>query len=395
MSEGLKGKEIVIEQELRDIYYNPKTGYQSAEKPYQKAKENGLNVSRKIVQDWSKTQDTFTQFKPVVKRHKFQKTFVKDLGDQIQMDLVDTKKYKNQNKGYYWILTAVEILSRMAFAIPVYRKNTENMTQAVEELLKQFEKRFGKYPNVAQFDEGKEFYNVGVKKLLNENGVEYSSTKTNRKAAIVERFNRTLKTSMWKYFHKEDNQRWINVLNEFVENYNNTKHRSILMKPVDVNNTNKDQVWMTLYGHPLGNLPLPKFKIGDTVRIYKYKNVFIKGYEANFTEEIFKIVKVFRGDPNMYEIEAFDGEKIIGKFYEQELSGVVRQDHKSLNGVGGDTKQKEEKEEEDDEDVYKVEKILKRKKVNGVNMVLVKWEDYDNRHNSWVPEANIHDMKYS
>ena len=125
----MKDEEFVIEQELRDIYYNPDTGYQSAERLYQKAKEKGLNVSRKIIKDWLKTQDAFTRYKPIIRRHKFQRTFVKDLGDQIQMDLVDMRKYKNQNKGYYWILTAVEILSRYAFTIPVYRKDTKNMTR--------------------------------------------------------------------------------------------------------------------------------------------------------------------------------------------------------------------------------------------------------------------------
>ena len=342
----MNANEVVIEQELRDIYYNPETGYQSAERLYQKAKEKGLNVSRKIVQDWLKTQDTFTRYKPIVRRHKFQRTFVKDLGDQIQMDLVDMKKYSRQNKGYYWILTSVEILSRYAFSVPVYRKDTKNMTKAVNELLKQFKERFGKYPNVAEFDEGKEFYNIGVKELLNDYNIDYFSTNSDRKAAIVERFNRTLKTSMWKYFYSKGTYNWIDILSKLVNNYNQTKHSSILMRPADVNKSNKDQVWITLYGYPLGDLPLPKFRIGDTVRISKYKNIFEKGYEANFTEEIFKIVKVFRGDPNMYEIEDFEGEPIIGKFHEEELSAV--------------------------------EKILKRKKVKGKNMILVKWLGYDN-----------------
>ena len=138
------------------------------------------------------------------------------------------------------------------------------------------------------------------------------------------------------------------------------------MKPADVNKSNKDQVWMTLYGHPLGDLPLPKFRIGDTVRISQYKNIFAKGYDANFTEEIFKITQVFRGDPNMYKIEDLEGDPMIGKFYEQELSAVDKKD-----------------------DLYKVEKILKRKKVDGKNMVYVKWEGYDNKHNSWIPEENL------
>ena len=128
-----------------------------------------------------RTQDTYTRFKPIVKKHKFQRTFVKDLADQVQLDLVDMGKYKNQNKGYYWILTGVEILSRYAFTIPVYRKDTKNMTAAVDELLKEFRDRFGKYPKTAQFDEGKEFYNVGVKELLKSHDVHYFSTNSDRK----------------------------------------------------------------------------------------------------------------------------------------------------------------------------------------------------------------------
>ena len=210
------------------------------------------------MQDWLKTQDTFTRYKPIIKKHKFQRTFVKDLGDQIQMDLVDMEKYSRQNKGYFWILTAV---SCYAFTIPVYRKGTKNMTKAVDELLKQFKERFAKYPKVAQFDDGKEFYNVGVKELLKEHNVEYFSTNSERKAAIVERFNRTLKTAMWKYFYSKGTYKWIDILNELTNNYNQTKHSNILIKPADVKKSNKDQVWITLYGYGLGDFPLPKFRI--------------------------------------------------------------------------------------------------------------------------------------
>lgn len=120
--------EFIIEPELQNLLYNPGTGYQSIERLYQKAKEKGLYVSRRIVREWVKTQNTYTKYKPIVRKHKFQRTFVKDLTNQIQTDLVDMGKYKNQNKGYYWILTAVEILSRYAFTIPVYRKDTKSMT---------------------------------------------------------------------------------------------------------------------------------------------------------------------------------------------------------------------------------------------------------------------------
>ena len=124
---------------------------------------------------------------------------------------------------------------------------------------------------------------------------------------------------MQKYFYSKGTCKWVDVLDELTNNYNTTKHSSILMKPANVNHSNSNLVWVTLYGSALGELPLPKFRIGDTVRVRKYKRIFSKGYQANFTEEIFKIVKVFRDDPNMYEIEDHEGEPIIGKFYEDEL----------------------------------------------------------------------------
>ena len=116
------------------------------------------------------------------------------------MDLVDMGKYKNQNEGYYWILTGIEILFRYTFVIPVYRKDMTNTAKGVTELLKQFKDCFGNYPNSVQFDDRKEFYNVSVKSLLEKHDIKYFSTNSDKKAAIVERFNRTLKTTMWKYF---------------------------------------------------------------------------------------------------------------------------------------------------------------------------------------------------
>ena len=96
----------------RVIYYDPSEGYQSAERLYQKAKEKGLSVSRRMVREWLRTQDTYTRYKLIVRKYRYLKTFVKNLADQAQLDLVDMGKYGNKNKGYRWILAAVEILSQ-------------------------------------------------------------------------------------------------------------------------------------------------------------------------------------------------------------------------------------------------------------------------------------------
>ena len=122
-------------------------------------------------------------------------------------------------------------------------------------------------------------------------------------------------------------------------------------------------MWVTLYGSPLRKLPLPKFRIGDTVRVSRYKSVFGKGYEANFTEEIFKVMRVLRGDPNVYELEDHEGEPIIGKFYEEELSIVNKKGN-----------------------MYRIEKVLRKK-----GMALVKWLGYDSRW--WIPIEDIKDIE--
>ena len=89
-----------MEQELRDIYYSPKTGYQSGERLNHKAMNKAILVTRKQVKEWLKSQDTYTAYKQIVRMHKFKLTHVNYLGKQTQMDLVDMGKYKNQNRWY-------------------------------------------------------------------------------------------------------------------------------------------------------------------------------------------------------------------------------------------------------------------------------------------------------
>ena len=154
--------DIMKEQGLRDIYYNPKSGFQTPEKLYLRAISDGLEVTRSQVKKWINEQDTYTRYRQVFRRHKFRQTYVQTLGEQLQMDLVDMTKYDDKNKGYRWILTSIEILSRYAFTVPVHRKNAATMKDAVSTCLEQFKNHFGKYPKCIQFDQGTEFYNKEV-----------------------------------------------------------------------------------------------------------------------------------------------------------------------------------------------------------------------------------------
>ena len=140
---------------------------------------------------------------------------------------------------------------------------------------------------------------------------------------------------------------YIDKLDDIVNEYNNTYHRTIKMKPADV----KDNTYIDFQKEV--NDKDPKFKVGDHVRISKYKNTFAKGYTPNWSEEVFAISKIKSTAPWRYVINDINGEEITGTFYEKELQK---------------TNQKE----------FRIEKMIKRKG----DKLYVKWKGYDNSLNS-------------
>ena len=147
---------------------------------------------------------------------------------------------------------------------------------------------------------------------------------------------------------------YIDKLDDIVDEYNNTYHTTIKMKPIIV----KDNTYINTTKKV--NYKDPKFKVGDRVRISKYKNIFAKGYIPNWSEGVFVIKKVKNTVPWTYVINDLSGEEIIGIFYEKEL-------------------QKTNQEE------FRIEKVIKRKS----NKIYVKWKECNNSFNSWIDKANL------
>ena len=233
-------KQFETEQTLRELYYNPVMGYSSTQKLFEKAKEEGLDVSLLQVRNWLKAQETYTRFKTASKKFTRRQTFSPSMGDQLQMDLVEMIKYEEENDHYRYILTGIDVFSRYVFALPLRRKHKEFTVNAVKLLLEQFKERFGHYPRYVQSDTGGEFVNTQVEPYLKSLSITYFSTRlTSKKAALVERFNRTLKDRMWRYFDHEGNRKWLDVLPHLVENVNTSVNRTIGIAPIDVNKENE------------------------------------------------------------------------------------------------------------------------------------------------------------
>ena len=168
-------------------------------------------------------------------------------------------------------------------------------------------------PNRIFVHQGSEFNNQYFKDFLKINNIEIYSTFNEGKSVVAERFIKTLKNKMLKHMAAISKNVYFDVLDDIVNKYNNTVHRTIKMKPIDV--TSDSYAEYSEYF----NKKDPKYKVGDHVRISKYKNIFAKGYAPNWSEEIFVIKKVKNTVQWTYVINDLNSEKIAGSFYEKEL----------------------------------------------------------------------------
>ena len=225
-----------------------------------------------------------------------------------------------------------------------------SIVTAFQSILKQSNRK----PNKIWVDKSSEFYNAAFKKWLQDNDIVMHSTHNEGKSVVAEKFIRTLKSKIYKYMTSISKNVYIDKLDDIVDEYNNTYHTSTKMKPIDV----KDNIY-TNTDKEINNKD-PKFKVGDRVRISKYKNIFAKGYTPNWSEEVFGIKKVKNTVPWTYVINDINGEEITGTFYEKELQK---------------TNQKE----------FRIEKVIKRKG----DKIYVKWKGYDSSFNSWIDKASL------
>lgn len=242
--------------------------------------------------------------KPARRNYPRRKFDVRGLDESWQADLIEMLPYAKENKGYRYMLTVIDVFSKYAWAIPVKNKTAEEVTQAMKSVLE-----LGRVPKNLQVDRGKEFYNKNFQELMKRHKINLYSTYSNLKAAICERFNRTLKEKMWKKFSLQGNYKWLTILSDLIASYNNTKHRTIGMKPKDVTSVNETQV-IKRFSTKNKVMGKPKFKLNDKVRVSRVKQVFEKGYTPNWSTEIFTISKVLKTRPTTYRLKDYQDKRL-------------------------------------------------------------------------------------
>lgn len=367
---NLKKKNDLIEKSYIKIDNPGSLG--GVRKLYEQLKKKNKNIKYSDVENYISTQDEYSLHKPLKKKFARNKVLVFDIDDTWQIDLIDMKKFQKENNKISFILTIIDVFSKYAWGKLLLNKKAETVLEALKLVIEKSKRK----PMKIHADQGNEFFNKHFKSYLEKQNIKIYITNSGLKASIIERFNRTIKEKIWRYFTAYKSTTYFDVFDDFFKSYNFSKHRSIKMRPVDVNQKNKDQVFFNLYGYKINESNEKEinvvFKKGDFVRISKYKNIFSKGYERNWQNEVFEIDKIIVNNSlPVYELKDLLTEKLEGIFYTQELQKV-----------GINIRELEKKGE------FEIDKVLDTRIKDKQKEFLVSWKYYPDSTNSWIKESS-------
>ena len=286
----------------------------------------------------------------------------------LQIDTCEVSQLAEHNDGVKHLLVCIDCFSKFVWVRTLKTKRSGEVVAALESIFA----AMGDLPRKILCDRGTEIKNATMAAFLQRRGVEMLHTFSEVKAGIVERCNRSLQNLIYRSMTDRQSRRFVDQLPAIVESYNGRPNRSIdgLTPAEGELDRNKTRVVSALRAHYAKAITprVAKFKVGDLVRIKAgYGQVFARGYDETFTSEIFSIVDVNkRMGVLMYHVKSDDtGEVVEGGLYSNELA-LVGKDRP-----------------------FKVEKVLKRRTVRGQAQIFVKWMHYSDRHNSWIPAANV------
>lgn len=327
--------------------------FPSADTLYKLAKQDGMKIKKKEVDEFVKKQDIRQVFKKVVRRKQKNKPITTiNAGREYQMDLIDMSNFSRVNKGNKWILIAVDIFTRQAYAEPTKTKSPEDVLPALEKIFT------SKDPFVIRSDSGNE-WKGSVEKYLDKREIVHITTNpgNHNVLGVVDRLIQTVKNKLYKNMYAKQNNEWTDDLDRIIDKYNNTPHAGLKgMTPneadtyrTDVRQIMEEKVILSDQG---------KLSVGDSVRVANPKSKFSRAYDLQYSPEVYKIVSV---SGHNYELD--DGRTVEG-------SKLQKVDAVSDNKIDVAKKAKQE---------HKIEVVEKRESIDKGNIVESKRERKPNR----------------
>lgn len=356
----------MINQQIYDDYINPR--HSTAFSSPGNIKRHNKTYGRKDILETLNSVDSYTLHREFHKPRVRNPYFVYEKREQAQADLIDVSGLKEDNDDVTFLLVLIDVFTKLAWVEPLKRKTAEATLAGLRKILADMRQ----LPKSILFDRGKEFVNKRVTDFLIKSKIRIIHPNSEIKAGVAERFNRTLQDMLYRYLTENETFRYIDQLKNLVHAYNNRKHRTLKYITPTEAELEANKTWVLnahneRFSKIVEKQKNPKYEIGQKVRIKKLNHRFQRGYHERFLREHFEIIQIMRKMPiPMYVIRSLNTHDIIrGAFYAEELQPISG-------------------------DVFKIEKVIKKRKLKtGEEELFVKWQGYNDTHNSWVKASDI------
>ena len=367
-------------QYLENLYFDPANpaSFRGADAVYKQVKkDNRYQFTHKEIAKWIQNQEAYSRNRAAVGKFRRDRVIVKGIDDQFDADLAQLDRLHRANDGYNYLLCVIDIFSRYAWVKPLKTKEGNEVVRAFNRIISQ-----GRKPERLRTDAGREFTSGTFQNYCKRKKIRHFTTHNETQANYAERFIKTLKTKIFRYLNHTNKERYIDVLPDIVEAYNNTFHSGIQSEPINVTKENENKLWWQMYWPKTKcdpakfkkrkKLNLFTFQVGDYVRISAIRHKFTREYDEKWTAEIFKVARRYirRGMP-IYKLKDWYGEDIKGSFYQKELQKV----------------------ENAEEATYKIERPITKYRGRRPNReAYVSWVGWPKKFNTWIPESEIKDI---
>lgn len=332
-----------------------------------RVKDHNPDIDDAQISNELSKNEIFSRFKQHRKSRYYSPIYVYKKRELFQSDVVffTDENMTKANDGFKYLFTTIDCFSKMAWVFPLKYNTCENVMNCFKKILKSC----GQKPERLNSDRGSELICKKFETFLKNQKIHHYVAFSVRKCPIVERFNLTIQNLLYKMMAHDRSLKWTSYLDQAMNIYLNRKHSTIGMSPVEAEKrSNSAEVRKNLlaYFHKRGGKKIkPKFALNDTVRIWKKRHAFHRGYDENYSIEYFKIIKIKTNLPvPRYILQDSGGEVIVGSFFEDEIVKFIPSDTFDIQVIGN--------------------RATRRGKE-----FLVHYVGYPKKMDQWVPESNI------
>ena len=333
-------------------------------------KSSHPNLKHKEVEKFLTQNEIYTRFKEHRKPSKYSPIYVYRKRELFQADVVffTNKHLVDNNNGYRYLFTCIDCFTKMAWVYPMKANTCANVMQCFQDILN----KCGKKPERLNSDRGSELICKSFENFLADQNIFHYLSYSLRKCPIVERFNLTIQSLLYKIMAHNRSLKWASFIDQAMRIYLNRKHSTIGMSPLEAEKASNSSIvrknLLAFFHRRGGKKKKPKFAVNDTVRIWKKRLTFHRGYDENYSIEYFKIIKIKTNLPvPRYILQDSGGDQIVGSFFEDEIVKFVPPDTFDIQVIG--------------------ERATRRGRE-----FLVHFVGYPKKMDQWVQEKNIRNL---